>query len=671
MKKYLLFIVLMSGLTLLAQDLRQLELVGKAEKLSSEIASRRDRDGNMAAAIQVLSDMDGFSYDSYNGVVGNVDSRPGMDIVYVQTSERVLEIYKTGYEPLQLILSELGIYLQPRDVWRIRISGDAVVVSTSDLVRVTFRMNESQVYIRSGDNAPVMSTGNTAVFNVPKGTQRFRFIKEGFEEFEVSRNIQNDEVIEVSLEPGVITTTLTLNGWIIVSSEPTGAEVYLNEQRVGVTPYQGRHLAGDYNLLVRIPMYYDHNERFTLDEGATVDLPKIDMKPRFGHWEVSSTPTGAEVLLDGRAIGTTPLERSRISSGQHTLIVRKDLYNDYEEQFLIQDGDEKQVTANLSPAFGELVINSEPSGAKVFLDGKEVGTTPYRNPQQASGTYSIKLTKSLYSDALDEAVVTDTKTTERFIALSQNFGVLEVSAPGARILIDGEEVGTGSYTANLAPGAYQVKALKDRHYDGEKEVFVVLGQTEKVVFDLKAKQGALSVVTNPFEARGAEILINNERRKEQTPAVIPLLVGDYTVKVRKDGYVEQERRINISEGKEETLMFDLQTYEGSMAQQIRQYKNAKMIYGAATLVSAAAGAYLLYSSDQLAKEYPTATTDATSIYDRMEQQQTLSYVAFGVAVPLGVMYLVKGAKLRKARNKVQLTAMPVEGGGVVGLLVSF
>ncbi len=101
-------------------------------------------------------------------------------------------------------------------------------------------------------------------------------------------------MIEVELVPGVSTTSLALSGWIIVSSEPTGAEVYLNDQRVGVTPYQGRHLAGDYNLMVRTPLYDDYIERFTLNEGTTVDLPKINLKPRFGYWEVTSTPSGAE-----------------------------------------------------------------------------------------------------------------------------------------------------------------------------------------------------------------------------------------------------------------------------------------------------------------------------------------------------------------------------------------
>ncbi len=92
MKQYFIILFLMSGLSLLAQDLRQLEIVGKAEKMTAEFASRRDRDGNMAAAIQVISDMDGFSYDANNGVVDNIDRRPGMDIVHLQSSERVLYI---------------------------------------------------------------------------------------------------------------------------------------------------------------------------------------------------------------------------------------------------------------------------------------------------------------------------------------------------------------------------------------------------------------------------------------------------------------------------------------------------------------------------------------------------------------------------------------------------
>src|SRR3972149_468775 len=82
-----------------AQQLSKLHLAGKPEKSATEIVAVKDDNGRFCAAAQVVSDMDGFSYDAYNGVV-KVDDQPGRDMVYLQPDERVLEIFKSGYQPL-------------------------------------------------------------------------------------------------------------------------------------------------------------------------------------------------------------------------------------------------------------------------------------------------------------------------------------------------------------------------------------------------------------------------------------------------------------------------------------------------------------------------------------------------------------------------------------------
>lgn len=106
----------------ISAETSKMQIVGKPEKSKSEIVAVRNANGRFCAAIQVISDMEGFSYDSYNGVV-RIDDNPGKDMVYLSPDERVLEIYKTGYEPLKIILYEIGIILKGKDVWMLKISG--------------------------------------------------------------------------------------------------------------------------------------------------------------------------------------------------------------------------------------------------------------------------------------------------------------------------------------------------------------------------------------------------------------------------------------------------------------------------------------------------------------------------------------------------------------------
>jgi len=114
------FAILVITASLYAQS-SGLRIDGRPEKSLDEIVGVKDANGRLCAAIQVVSNMEGFKYDSYNGVV-KVDDRPGKDMVYLQPDERVLEIYLSGYGPLKIILSDIGIQLKSKDVWRIRVS---------------------------------------------------------------------------------------------------------------------------------------------------------------------------------------------------------------------------------------------------------------------------------------------------------------------------------------------------------------------------------------------------------------------------------------------------------------------------------------------------------------------------------------------------------------------
>ena len=599
-------------------------------------------------------------------------------------------------------------------------------------IQVTFKMNQSDVYISIGDRAPVLSFGSSTVYSVPAGEHTFRFIKNGFNEDVRKIDVQEAQTIEVNLSPGTVTTPLPLSGWINVTSEPIGVDVYLNEQRVGVTPYQGKQIAGNYNLMLRYPLFYDHVLQFKMNEGATINLPTVKMKPRFGYWQLTSSPPGAEVYIDKKLMGKTPITRTEISSGEHTLKITKESYHEHNEGFTISDGDDKKFNIQLKEAFGKMEINTDPSGASIFINGQRVGTTPYENPQQASGKYDLMLTKDLYhdykesftisdgynkiistqlkeafgkmkissdpsgakvfiegievgvtpyenlqqpsgtlnirlkkdlySDTREQVVVSDGQLTEKFIPLSRNFGSLKVKASEADIYIDNIKVGSGSYTANLAPGQYKVKASRYLYNDDEREVFIILGQTEDINLTPRPRQGALSISSKPFETNGAEIHINGIKRSETTPATIPLLMGNYSVTIKKQGYLDVTQSAEVKEGREQDLLFNLQTFQGSMKQKANQYKTAKTLYGMATLAVVGTGAYFRYSAMMLGDEYKTATTNASSVYDKFEQHDLYSYIAIGAAVPLGVMTVVKMTQQKKAQRKMNLAVLPYVDG---------
>ncbi len=652
--------------SLLAQEFQVRDFSAVTNDLAARRYEKRTVNDEPCALVKVVTNIPGMQFDSNIGIT-EIERREDGYWIWVAPRERRLRLMAPEHMPLDVPLPQPA---QSHMVYELLVVSTGTL-ERADLVRITFRLNEGNVYIQSGSNAPVMVSGTSAVLNVARGERTFRFIKQGFDDVTHTIDVQEEELIDINLQPGQTTTRLALSGHIIITSTPGGAEVYLNEQRVGTTPYQGRHIAGNYNLVLQTPLHHEHITQFELNEGAMVDLPLINLRPRFGYWQVNSQPSGAEVYLGGRLMGTTPMARTEIASGNHDLSVRMPLYHEFRESFNIKDGDNRSFKVDLKPAFGELLITSDPSGAKVIIDGSEAGVTPYSNPRISSGSYNVVLQKDLYSDAREQVTVSDGSRTERFVPLSRNFGTLNVSAPGSEIYLDDRWGGSGSYSANLTPGQYRLRASRDFHHDDERQVFVLVGQTEQINLSPIPRYGALSVVTRPFDARGSEIYVNGQRRTETTPASFHVLIGSYNVTVRKEGYLDAVQRIDVAEGIERELIFDMQTFEGSLLHQARRYRSSKILWGLTTAVAAGAGAWFQYSSVSLADDYKTATTDATTIYDTMEQHQLYSYIAFGVAVPLAIVTMVKSSQQRNTMRQYRLSAMPVRDGAVFGLSCQF
>jgi formylglycine-generating enzyme required for sulfatase activity len=124
MKRFVQISIGLLFLTLpLSAQLSTLHISGEVEQLETTIPEVRDINGRICAAIVVVADLEGFTYDSYNGVVKLIDRR-GKDLVFLQPDERVLQIYRSGYEPFKMILSETGIRLQSGEGWRIHLAAE-------------------------------------------------------------------------------------------------------------------------------------------------------------------------------------------------------------------------------------------------------------------------------------------------------------------------------------------------------------------------------------------------------------------------------------------------------------------------------------------------------------------------------------------------------------------
>ena len=108
---------------------------------------------------------------------------------------------------------------------------------------------------------------------------------------------------------------------------------------------------------------------------------------------VETTPSGAEVLVDGTPVGKTPLERSDIRSGVREVTLRHSHYETVRESSRrFNDGRVVRIQRTLVRGRGALTVTARPRQAWVEVEGKRLAeATPVTLENLPAGQVDVKL----------------------------------------------------------------------------------------------------------------------------------------------------------------------------------------------------------------------------------------------------------------------------------------
>jgi len=105
---------------------------------------------------------------------------------------------------------------------------------------------------------------------------------------------------------------------------------------------------------------------------------RAELEPKPGILEVSSEPNGAKVQVDGEELGITPCSKSLSSGEEYSVTVSEEGYYPESQMVMVQPEGKEIISVTLKEIpKGTLEVKSEPSGAKVWVNGKNAGVTPY------------------------------------------------------------------------------------------------------------------------------------------------------------------------------------------------------------------------------------------------------------------------------------------------------
>lgn len=301
---------------------------------------------------------------------------------------------------------------------------------------------------------------------------------------------------------------------------------------------------------------------------------RFEMERLPGKLAVTSSPAvGAELLMDGRSMGTTPLKTVEIAPGMHEIRVRAPRHQDFVTTLEIEGGGVTQrLTAELVPAWAEITFRSEPAGARVRVDGGggpqgEVGTTPV-TAQVGAGTRSYELLLAGYKPHRDRIEVRAREPrTLPVVRLEPSDGNLTViSEPtGATVTVNGDYRGITPLDLELPPGDdYRVAVSKAGRETVTERLAVEAEGAHELSVELPALMGEVRIAARPPDA---ELWIDGERRGNAR-RTLELPAVPHRIEIRKEGHEPHSTTVTPLPGVTQTVEVTLPTLEQARAASI-------------------------------------------------------------------------------------------------------
>lgn len=211
-----------------------------------------------------------------------------------------------------------------------------------------------------------------------------------------------DNVVNVNMRPAY--------GYLKVTSTPeNGALVFVNNKKVGTTPFASDKLAsGNYTVKVMKEMFATAENVYTVSDGSTT-VANLDMSANFVTLTVN-TDTASDIYIDEELKGKGSWS-GRMSTGSHLIEVKKDKHTTVTKEITLQQGADHKVDVEApKPICGFLEVTSNPMQADVIIDGKNYGRTPKMINDLIIGEHKLELQKQGYVTLTKNITIKENET---------------------------------------------------------------------------------------------------------------------------------------------------------------------------------------------------------------------------------------------------------------------
>lgn len=300
-------------------------------------------------------------------------------------------------------------------------------------IEVTAKPRDARITCDGVDygNAPV------TIENLEPGRHLLIARKDGYNEKRMTVNLMENQTSSQKLELEPIT------GLVLVESEPSGADVTIDDSFKGETPLLIDDIGiGTYRLHLYKESYFPREFTLKINDRVPQHV-ETELTSDSAALSIDSTPEGAKVKVNGSSVGETPYNMERVKTGEATVEITADGYMPYQQELNIKAGEEYNVDADLVPVPGGLTVYSVPEKANVYIDDERRGETPLSLTNLNVGTYDVRVEKKGYESQERSVDLSPGAKKVSEFRLESNSGkiMLETEPAGVKVYLDGEYVG--------------------------------------------------------------------------------------------------------------------------------------------------------------------------------------------------------------------------------------
>ncbi|RME66306.1 MAG: PEGA domain-containing protein, partial [Alphaproteobacteria bacterium] len=251
--------------------------------------------------------------------------------------------------------------------------------------------------------------------------------------------------------------------------------------------------------------------------------------------------------------------------GRYGVKARLEGYQPLDETIAVSD-EKRRFDLAMEKLPGLLYLRVRPADitAWVALDGQTLGTAPLDGREVAAGQHSLRVSAERYLPDTRTVTIAGMGRKEHLdIVLKPAWAMVSIASqpPGARVILDDEEVGETPLTLEILQGAHRLKLEKTDHAPEELTINVVAGVEQTIgPVKLATLPARLSLASEP---KGASFTVG-ERFVGRAPVDALVAPGRHEVQAMMPGYKTVKTAVTLAADETKRLRVTLEPEFGTV-----------------------------------------------------------------------------------------------------------